>query len=166
MIKGGVLTMQDVVRILTPVAIFFAGTLYLALMRDILEEPSETNITVEELIRREYGEWAFFDDKTFISDGKLYRYKYDKDGQLHVFYVEDVTDKVITWRGCSNNGECWNDDDDSSHFFCFHFIYYLYNGDYERAYEKAEWNKYDCIYMLFNINVNACNYVGGLCKMH
>lgn len=96
MIKGGVLTMQDVVRILTPVAIFFAGTLYLALMRDILEEPSETNITVEELIRREYGECAFFDDKTFISDGKLYRYKYDKDGQLHVFYVEDVTDKVIT----------------------------------------------------------------------
>jgi len=77
--------MQDVVRILTPVAIFFAGTLYLALMRDILEEPSETNITVEELIRREYGECAFFDDKTFISDGKLYRYKYDKDGQLHVF---------------------------------------------------------------------------------
>ncbi len=88
--------MQDVVRILTPVAIFFAGTLYLALMRDLLEEPSETNITVEELIRREYGECAFFDDKTFISDGKLYRYKYDKDVQLHFFYVEDVTDKVIT----------------------------------------------------------------------
>lgn len=77
--------MQDVVRILTPVAIFFAGTLYLALMRDIMEEPSETNITAEELIRREYGDCAFFDDKTFISDGKLYTYKYDKDGQLHVF---------------------------------------------------------------------------------
>lgn len=84
--------MQDVVRILTPVAIFFAGTLYLALMRDILEEPSETNITVEELIRREYGDCAFFDDKTFISDGKLYRYKYDKDGQLHVFM------KKMVWK--------------------------------------------------------------------
>ena len=91
--------MPDVVRILTPVAIFFAGTLYLALMRDIMEEPSETNITVEELIRREYGECAFFDDKTFISDGKLYVYEYDKDGQLHVFYEEDVADKVITGRG-------------------------------------------------------------------
>ena len=32
--------MPDVVRILTPVAIFFAGTLYLALMRDIMEEHS------------------------------------------------------------------------------------------------------------------------------
>lgn len=97
--------MQDVVKILTPVAIFFAGTLYLALMRDILEEPSETNITVEELIRREYGDCAFFDDKTFISDGKLYRYKYDKDGQLHVFYEEDVTDKVITGRGKEKQDE-------------------------------------------------------------
>ena len=34
-----------------------------------------------------------------ISDGKLYAYKYDKDGKLHVFYLEDVTDKVITGRG-------------------------------------------------------------------
>lgn len=48
--------MPDVVRILIPVAIFFAGTLYLALMRNIMEEPSETNMTAEELIRREYGE--------------------------------------------------------------------------------------------------------------
>ena len=94
----GVLTMPDVVRILTPVAIFFAGTLYLALMRDIMEEPSETNMTAEELIRREYGECAFFDDKTFISDGKLYRYKYDKDGRLHVFYEEDVKEKQIERR--------------------------------------------------------------------
>ena len=95
--------MQDVVRILTPVVIFFAGTLYLALMRDIMEEPmeepGETNMTAEELIRREYGECAFFNDKTFISDGKLYVYEYDKDGQLHVFYEEDVADKVITGRG-------------------------------------------------------------------
>ena len=30
--------MPDVVRILIPVAIFFAGTLYLALMRDIMED--------------------------------------------------------------------------------------------------------------------------------
>lgn len=107
--------MPDVVRILTPVAIFFAGTLYLALMRNIMEEPSEThitaeepsetNITAEELIRREYGDCAFFDDKTFISDGKLYRYKYDKDGQLHVFYEEDVTDKVITGRGKEKQDE-------------------------------------------------------------
>ena len=97
--------MPDVVRILTPVAIFFAGTLYLALMRNIMEEPSETNITVEELIRREYGECAFFDDKTFISDGKLYVYEYDKDGQLHVFYEEDVADKVITGRGKEEQDE-------------------------------------------------------------
>ncbi len=107
--------MPDVVRILTPVVIFFAGTLYLALMRNIMEEPSEThitaeepsetNITAEELIRREYGDCAFFDDKTFISDGKLYRYKYDKDGQLHVFYEEDVTDKVITGRGKEKQDE-------------------------------------------------------------
>lgn len=97
--------MQDVVRILTPVAIFFAGTLYLALMRDIMEEPSETNITAEELIRREYGECAFFDDETFISDGKLYVYEYDKDGQLHVFYEEDVTDKVITGKGKEKQDE-------------------------------------------------------------
>ena len=107
--------MPDVVRILIPVVIFFAGTLYLALMRDIMEEPSETHITAEEpsethitaeeLIRREYGDCAFFDDKTFISDGKLYRYKYDKDGQLHVFYEEDVTDKVITGRGKEKQDE-------------------------------------------------------------
>lgn len=107
--------MPDVVRILTPVVIFFAGTLYLALIRNIMEEPSEThitaeepsetNITAEELIRREYGDCAFFDDKTFISDGKLYRYKYDKDGQLHVFYEEDVTDKVITGRGKEKQDE-------------------------------------------------------------
>ena len=97
--------MPDVVRILTPVAIFFAGTLYLALMRNIMEEPSETNITVEELIRREYGECAFFNDKTFISDGKLYVYEYDKDGQLHVFYEEDVADKVITGRGKEEQDE-------------------------------------------------------------
>lgn len=84
--------MPDVVRILTPVAIFFAGTLYLALMRDLMEEPSETNMTAEELIRREYGDCAFFDDKTFISDGKLYTYKYDKDGQLHVFM------KKMVWK--------------------------------------------------------------------
>ncbi|HCJ77205.1 MAG TPA: hypothetical protein DHV88_12725 [Roseburia sp.] len=90
--------MPDVVRILIPVAIFFAGTLYLALMRDIMEEPSETNMTAEELIRREYGECAFFDDKTFISDGKLYVYKYDKNGQLHVFYEEDVKEKQIARR--------------------------------------------------------------------
>ena len=90
--------MPDVVRILIPVAIFFAGTLYLALMRDIMEEPSETNMTAEELIRREYGECAFFDDKTFISDGKLYVYKYDKNGQLHVFYEEDVKEKQIERR--------------------------------------------------------------------
>lgn len=75
------------------------------IMRDIMEEPSETNITAEELIRREYGDCAFFDDKTFISDGKLYRYKYDKDGQLHVFYEEDVTDKVITGRGKEKQDE-------------------------------------------------------------
>ena len=95
--------MPDVARILIPVAIFFAGTLYLALMRDIMEEPmeepSETNMTAEELIRREYGDCVFFDDETFISDGKLYVYKYDKDGQLHIFYEEDVTDNVITGRG-------------------------------------------------------------------
>ena len=95
--------MPDVVRILTPVAIFFAGTLFLALVRDIMEEPmeepSETNMTAEELIRREYGDCVFFDDETFISDGKLYVYKYDKDGQLHIFYEEDVTDNVITGRG-------------------------------------------------------------------
>lgn len=97
--------MQDVVRILTPVAIFLAGTLYLALMRDIMEEPSETNMTAEELIRREYGECAFFDDETFISDGKLYVYEYDKDGQLHVFYEEDVTDKVITGKGKEKQDE-------------------------------------------------------------
>ena len=88
--------MPDVVRILIPGAIFFAGTLYLSLtlMRDILEEPkpSETNMTAEELIRREYGDCAFFDDKTFISDGKLYTYKYDKDGQLHVFM------KKMVWK--------------------------------------------------------------------
>ena len=97
--------MQDGVRILKPVAIFFAGNLYLALMRDIMEEPSETHITAEELIRREYGECAFFDDKTFISDGKLYVYEYDKDGQLHVFYEEDVTDNVITGRGKEEQDE-------------------------------------------------------------
>ena len=97
--------MPDVVRILTPVAIFFAGILFLALMRDIMEEPSETNMTAEELIRREYGECAFFDDETFISDGKLYVYEYDKDGQLHVFYEEDVTDKVITGRGKEKQDE-------------------------------------------------------------
>ena len=97
--------MPDVVRILIPVVIFFAGTLYLALMRDIMEEPSETNMTAEELIRREYGECTFFDDETFISDGKLYVYEYDKDGQLHVFYEEDVTDKVITGRGKEKQDE-------------------------------------------------------------
>lgn len=107
--------MPDVVRILIPVVIFFAVTLYLALLSDIMEEPSETNITAEEpsetnitaeeLIRREYGDCAFFDDNTFISDGKLYRYKYDKDGQLHVFYEEDVTDKVITGRGKEKQDE-------------------------------------------------------------
>lgn len=97
--------MPDVVRILTPVVVFFAGTLYLALMRDIMEKPSETNMTAEELIRREYGECAFFDDETFISDGKLYVYEYDKDGQLHVFYEEDVTDKVITGKGKEKQDE-------------------------------------------------------------
>lgn len=107
--------MPDVVRILLPVVVFLAGTLYLALMRDIMEEPSETNITAEEpsetnmtaeeLIRREYGECAFFDDETFISDGKLYVYEYDKDGQLHVFYEEDVTDKVITGKGKEKQDE-------------------------------------------------------------
>lgn len=97
--------MPDVVRILLPVVVFLAGTLYLALMRDIMEEPSETNMTAEELIRREYGECAFFDDETFISDGKLYVYEYDKDGQLHVFYEEDVTDKVITGKGKEKQDE-------------------------------------------------------------
>lgn len=97
--------MQDVVRILTPVAILFAFMLYLAFMRDIMEEPSETNMTAEELIRREYGECAFFNDKTFISDGKLYVYEYDKNGQLHVFYEEDVADKVITERGKEKQDE-------------------------------------------------------------
>ena len=97
--------MPDVVRILTPVVILFAFMLYLALMRDIMEEPSETNMTAEELIRREYGECAFFNDKTFISDGKLYVYKYDKDGQIHVFYEEDVADKVITERGKEKQDE-------------------------------------------------------------
>ena len=100
--------MPDVVRILIPVVIFFACTLYLALMRDIMEEPSETNITAEEpeeLIRREYGDCVFFDDETFISDGKLYVYKYDKDGQLHIFYEEDVTDNVIIGRGKEKQDE-------------------------------------------------------------
>ena len=97
--------MPDVVRILIPVVIFFACTLYLALMRDIMEEPSETNMTAEELIRREYGDCIFFDDETFISDGKLYVYEYDKDGQLHVFYEEDVTDNVITGRGKEKQDE-------------------------------------------------------------
>lgn len=97
--------MPDVVRILIPVVIFFAGTLFLALMRDIMEEPSETNMTAEELIRREYGDCIFFDDETFISDGKLYVYEYDKDGQLHVFYEEDVTDNVITGRGKEKQDE-------------------------------------------------------------
>lgn len=113
--KRGCSNMPDVVRILLPVVVFLAGTLYLALMRDIMEEPSETNITAEEpsetnmtaeeLIRREYGECAFFDDETFISDGKLYVYEYDKDGQLHVFYEEDVTDKVITGKGKEKQDE-------------------------------------------------------------
>ena len=40
-----------------------------------------------------------------ISDGKLYAYKYDKDGQLHVFYEEDVADKVITGRGKEEQDE-------------------------------------------------------------
>ena len=101
--------MPDVVRILTPVAILFAFMLYLAFIRDIMEEPmeepGETNMTAEELIRREYGECAFFNDKTFISDGKLYVYEYDKDGQLHVFYEEDVTDKVINGRGKEKQDE-------------------------------------------------------------
>lgn len=52
----------------------------------------------QEVIRREYGDCAFFNGETFISDGKLYTYKYDRDGQLHVFYVEDVTDKVVTGK--------------------------------------------------------------------
>lgn len=51
-----------------------------------------------EVIRKEYGDCAFFNDETFISDGKLYTYKYDRNGQLHVFYVEDVTDKVVTGK--------------------------------------------------------------------
>ena len=34
--KRGCSNMPDVVRILIPVVIFFAGTLYLALMRDIM----------------------------------------------------------------------------------------------------------------------------------
>ena len=99
--------MPDVVRILIPVAIFCAFILYFILMRDIMEEPkpSETNMTAEELIRREYGECAFFDDETFISDGKLYVYKYDKDGQIHVFYEEDVADKVITGKGKEKQDE-------------------------------------------------------------
>lgn len=99
--------MPDVVRILIPVAIFCAFILYFILMRDIMEEPkpSETNMTAEELIRREYGECAFFDDETFISDGKLYVYEYDKNGQLHVFYEEDVTDNVITGRGKEEQDE-------------------------------------------------------------
>lgn len=44
------------------------------IMNGIADILSETHITAEELIRREYGDCAFFDDKTFISDGKLYRY--------------------------------------------------------------------------------------------
>lgn len=59
----------------------------------------------QEVIRREYGDCAFFNDETFISDGKLYTYKYDKDGQLHVFYVEDVKDKVVTGRGKEKQDE-------------------------------------------------------------
>lgn len=58
----------------------------------------EEYLTPQEVIRKEYGECAFFNDETFISEGKLYAYKYDKDGQLHVFYVEDVTDKVVTGK--------------------------------------------------------------------
>ena len=88
--------MQDVEMMMTIVAISCASILFFIFMRDLMKEPSETNMTAEELIRREYGECAFFDDETFISDGKLYRYKYDKDGKLHVFYLEDVKDKVIT----------------------------------------------------------------------
>mgnify|MGYP001050060897 FL=1 len=59
----------------------------------------------QEVIQKEYGECAFFNDETFISDGKLYAYKYDKDGQLHVFYVEDVKDKVVTGRGKEKQDE-------------------------------------------------------------
>lgn len=59
----------------------------------------------QEVIRKEYGECAFFNDETFISDGKLYTYKYDRDGQLHVFYVEDVKDKVVTGRGKEKQDE-------------------------------------------------------------
>ena len=101
--------MPDVVSILILAVIFFVGTLFLALTRDTMEEPmeepSETNMTAEELIRREYGECAFFNGETFISDGKLYTYKYDRDGQLHVFYEEDVTDNVITGRGKEKQDE-------------------------------------------------------------
>ena len=105
MIKGGVPTMPDVEMMMTIVAIFCASILFFIFMRDLMKEPSETNMTAEELIRREYGECAFFNDKTFISDGKLYVYEYDKNGQLHVFYEEDVTDNVITGRGKEEQDE-------------------------------------------------------------
>ena len=97
--------MQDVEMMMTIVAISCASILFFIFMRDLMKEPSETNMTAEELIRREYGESAFFNDETFISDGKLYVYEYDKNGQLHVFYEKDVTDKVITGRGKEKQDE-------------------------------------------------------------
>lgn len=84
-------------------AVVFGVVFGIAITAPIFDDIEKYN--PQEVIRREYGDCAFFNDETFISDGKLYTYKYDRDGQLHVFYVEDVKDKVVTGRGKEKQDE-------------------------------------------------------------
>lgn len=48
---------------------------------------------LEDITKAGYDECTLYGNDLFVSEGKLYMYKYDADGQVHIFYINDVAEK-------------------------------------------------------------------------
>lgn len=48
---------------------------------------------MEDITKAGYDECTLYGNDLFVSEGKMYMYKYDADGRVHIFYINDVAEK-------------------------------------------------------------------------
>lgn len=60
---------------------------------EIANRNARASERLEDITKAGYDECTLYGNDLFVSEGKMYMYKYDADGQVHIFYINDVAEK-------------------------------------------------------------------------
>ncbi len=60
---------------------------------EIANRNARASERLEDITKAGYDECTLYGNDLFVSEGKMYMYKYDADGQVHIFYIKDVAEK-------------------------------------------------------------------------